>query len=83
MTYDMDADDQRIRTIEKNGKTFIVEQKDPFGFCYVTWDSTEKLPEDFDGAYTTFTEAFYAINIYADKTKNKPLPRKTLEAKLS
>ena len=77
-----DSDDQRIRTVEKNGKTYIVEQKDPYGFCYVTWNSSEKLPVDFDGAFTTFTEAFLAIDIYANN--NKELPRKkVMEAKLS
>lgn len=83
MINDMDADDQRIRTVEKNGKTFIVTQKDPYGFCHITWDTTEKLPEEFEGVFTTFTEAFYAIDVYVDKNKNKEPQRKKLEAKLS
>ncbi len=79
--YTVEDENDRVRSIEKNGVKFTVTQKDPYGFCYITWESSEKLPKDFDGAFTTFNEAFHVIEVYTEK--NKELPKKKMEAKLS
>lgn len=81
--YVMDDEaDPRVRTTEKNGRTYIVTQKDPYGFCYITWDSDEALPKEFEGAFTSFNTAFHEVEVYANKIKTAP-KRKVLEAKLS
>jgi hypothetical protein len=80
MIEDMNEDDHRVRTFVKGDRTYYVTQKDPYGFCHVTWDSTAKLPEVFEGVFTTFKEAEYAIELYSNSVpKNAP---KKLEAKL-
>lgn len=86
MEYELNDEDPRVRTTTINGRTFTVEQKDPYGFCYITWDSTDALPNEFEGAYTSFNEAFHVVKVVADRLKKEeanPPSRKKLEVKLS
>lgn len=81
-TYNLDDEaDPRVRTAEKNGRTYIVTQKDPYGFCYITWDSDERLPKEFEGAFTSFNTAFHEVELYTNKQPSAP--KKKLEVKLS
>lgn len=75
-----EIEDARVRTYVKNGKNFTVEQRDPYGFCYVLVDDVASTPEEFNGAFTTFSEAEQAIEIYANKAPKATV--KKLEAKL-
>lgn len=88
MTLDYEDDgntvDDRVQTLTALGTTFTVTRSDPYGFCRIEWDKTDKLPVSLTGDYTTFSYALHDIEVYVEQMKKDlPAKKKSLEMKLA
>lgn len=66
--YNLNLDKQRdlsrnrVITLD-NGSKVIIRCKDPYGHWYITYDRSQP-PAHLQGSYTTFDEAFKALENY-------------------
>ncbi len=69
----------RVKTYERDGRTFIVTARDPHGFCKITIPKGP-VPKRLAGDWTTYDDAVMAINGYlnwkAHEQTHKESPKK-------
>jgi hypothetical protein len=75
-----DDDAGRRKDIFFEGRTFIMQAKDPFGFWYVKMPEGGKPPNDLSGAYTGVWECEKDIKQWCSQNPLSPALREAREA---
>ena len=65
--YESDREDRK-RVIDLGNNKIIMKQTDPFGLIYINFERGQ-MPDELQGAFTSFDYARRAIDIYLNRKK--------------